>query len=85
MSLFFTKRAKIDRWHVQEMKKLNDNYFSHRDTGAVVGGESAIQRANTQHRELEKAKNALNQEYVKRLTAIGQKPRVDFTRVTEES
>ncbi len=31
MNLFFTKRGKIDRWYVQETKKLNDDYYNFKE------------------------------------------------------
>lgn len=79
MSLFFTKRGKIDRWYEQALKKLNDNYYNYKDSGGVIGGTTAIDRANEQLRELENARISLKQEYLQRLEVIGQKPRSDFS------
>ena len=84
MSLFFTKRGQIDRWYEKATKKLNDDYYNFRDAGGVIEGDSPSQRANNKHRELEKAKQSLNQEYLQRLKLIGQKPRADFSRIGDE-
>ena len=77
MSLFFTKRGKLDSWYQGQLKELNQNYFDSPTPGAA-NGNSSIQEANNKARELENAKTALKQDYVKRLNEIGQKPRSDF-------
>jgi hypothetical protein len=78
MNLFSSGRGKIDKWYKDEMKKLNDNYYAHRDSGDSKGA-AYIQRANEQQQELERAKKTLTEEYLKRLEAIGKKPRSDFS------
>ena len=79
MSLFFTKRGKLENWYKQKTKELNDTYFAAVDGGtATAEGITAAQRANSKARELEQAKAAIKQEYLERLKAMGQKPRADF-------
>lgn len=79
MSMFFTKRGKLENWYKLKLKELNDNYFSAVDGGTgSTGGETVAQRANSRNRELETAKEAVKKEYLERLQAIGQKPRADF-------
>ena len=78
MSLFFTKRGKLENWYKQKTKELNDSYFAAVDEGANSSGETSAQRANSRGRELEQAKAAIKQEYLERLKAMGQKPRSDF-------
>ncbi|MDB5080183.1 MAG: hypothetical protein JWP00_2107 [Chloroflexi bacterium] len=84
MALFSFKRGKIDKWYKQELKKLNDNYFSYQDPGGT-SGNSELQRANTRSKELEKATADLKQEYRAKLKEIGQKPRSDFLNTIEEN
>jgi hypothetical protein len=79
MSLFFTKRGKLESWYKQKTKELNDSYFAAVDGGTnSAGGETSAQRANTRSRELEQAKATLKQEYLQQLKAMGHKPRADF-------
>ena len=83
MNLFSFGRGKIDSWYKKEMKKLDDDYYAFKDPEGSVGRE-ALARANDKQRELTKAKDALSQEYHKRLKAIGLKPRSDFSRSKDE-
>jgi len=77
MGLISFKRGGIDKWYKNEVKKLNQTYYSFVNT---VGGSgnSDLQAANNKSRELEENLAALKVEYVERLKAIGQKPRSDF-------
>ncbi len=85
MSLFFTKRGKVDRWYIEAVKQLNDTYYNSKDTAGTTEGTTASQRANDKFRELENAKNSLKQDYIKRLEAIGQKPASDFSRMADKT
>ncbi len=75
--MFSFKRGSIDRWYKKEVKKLNDKYFSDLQNPGD-GGHSDAQSANTRSRELDAAMASLKADYMKQLTAIGQKPRSDF-------
>ena len=77
MSLFFTKRGKLDGWYKDQLKELDRNYFAFQNPTSTDGA-SAIQQANNKARELEDAKTALKEDYRVRLKEIGQKPRSDF-------
>ncbi len=77
MGLFSFKRGSIDKWYKTEVKKLNNTYYSSTNS-PDSSGQSDIQAANNQSRELENSLAALKVEYVERLKAIGQKPRSDF-------
>lgn len=77
MGLISFKRGGIDKWYKNEVKKLNDNYYSFVNT-VGANGQKDIQAANNKSRELENSLAALKVEYTERLKAIGQKPRSDF-------
>jgi len=82
MNLFFTKRGKLENWYKQKIKKLNDDYFTYvagRSGKANIVGETAMQRANRRNTELAQAKEAVKQEYLQRLNAMGQQPKADFS------
>lgn len=77
MDLFSLKRGKIDKWYKQEVKNLDETYYSFQN---VMGsdGKTDLQAANGKSMELERAKEALKVQYVERLKAEGLKPRSDF-------
>ena len=77
MDLFSLKRGKIDKWYKQQLKTLDENFFSFKN---VTGddGKTDLQAANVKSIELERAKEALKKEYIERLKAEGLKPRSDF-------
>jgi len=77
MGLISFKRGGIDKWYKNEVKTLNNNYYTSVES-VGANGQKDIQAANNKSRELEESLAALKVEYVERLKAIGQKPRSDF-------
>ncbi len=77
MSLFFSKRGKLDTWYKEKLKELDQNYFAYQNPVAT-NGQSSTQQAVLKSKELEDAKIALKQDYLTRLKEMGQKPESDF-------
>lgn len=77
MDLFSLKRGKIDKWYKQQLKTLDENFYSFINVKGE-GGKTDLQAANAKSVELERAKEALKKEYIERLKAEGLKPRSDF-------
>lgn len=77
MDLLSLKRGKIDKWYKQQVKTLDENFYSFINVKAA-DGKTDLQAANVKGLELERAKEALKKEYAERLKAAGLKPRSDF-------